>query len=394
MNFALWLCFALVFYVYIGYPCAIFLRARSKSRAVPPDHCDEAQFPFLTVLIPAHNEEKWIRRKIENALELGYPRDRFQVLVASDGCTDGTVSIAEQFSAQGVEVSHIPQRKGKTATLNRVVPTSRGEIVLLTDANALLGKDVAKLLVRHFQDPQVGCVTGERVCLPTESSASTGEGLYWRYESWIKHSESRLGSCLGSNGQVLAFRKALFPVIPVIGDDFFIPMKILISTGAKVLFEPKAKAWIPAASSLRLELERKVRAHVSLFRDLPHLGQALNPFTSSIWWRFLSHHILRLFVPFAMIVAFLLSAFLWNAGSVYRFVLLAQCVFYACAAVGFLLQRVGIRTRVFYVPFYFVFANLGVLLSWFRWARGKHQYAWQRTERILPQMKSAEGPHS
>ena len=123
----------------------------------------------------------------------------------------------------------------------------------------------------HFEDPGVGCVTGERACLDTASSASEGEGLYWRYEAWIKNSESKLGSCLGSNGQVLAVRKGLFPHIPVIGDDFYIPMKILISTGAQVRFEPRAKASIPAAANLALELERKVRSHVSLLRNLPYL---------------------------------------------------------------------------------------------------------------------------
>lgn len=387
LTFVVWGCFALVVYVYVGYPCTIALLARGKGKPRLFDQSNDALLASLSVVVPAHNEEKWIRRKLENVLALDYPRDRFQVLVASDGCTDETVAITRQFASHGVEINHVPQRKGKTATLNRVVPTARGEIVLLTDANALLEKNVAKILAGHFQDPEVGCVTGERVCLPTESSASTGEGLYWRYESWIKHSESRLGSCLGSNGQVLAFRKTLYPEIPVIGDDFFVPMKILISTGAKVLFEPRAKAWIPAASVLGLELERKIRSHVSLFRDLPYLRQALNPFRSRIWWRFLSHHVLRLFVPLALVSAFALSALLWNTGLVYRSAFAAQATFYLFAAVGFLLQQAGVRIPLFYVPFYFVFANLGVLLSWVRWVRGKHQYAWQRTERILPQIK-------
>jgi len=385
----LWISILLVFHVYVGYPVGIFLRARLHGNAKATDNVSSEYLPFVTVLIPAHNEERWIARKIENALALDYPMDNLQILIASDGSTDGTARIVEGYAGRGVELNHAPQRTGKTATLNRVVPTAKGDIVLLTDCNALLQPDSVRLLVGHFEDPEVGCVTGERVCLPTESSASDGEGLYWRYEAWIKHSESQLGSCLGSNGQVLAFRKVLYPMIPVIGDDFYIPMKILTSTTARVRFEPNAKAMIPSAANLKLELERKVRSHVSLLRDLPHLRGALNPLRSRIWWRFLSHHIFRLFVPFALISALVIAPITRKDGPPYKVVALGQCAFYVLAIGGYLLQRWGYRWRPFYVPFYFLFANFGVLLAWIRWVRKKHQYAWQRTERILPMTEPA-----
>lgn len=390
LKFALGGSLAVMLYVYVGYPVAIYLLARRKRRKFRREEPEPTEWPFLTVLIPAHNEERWIRRKIENALELDYPRDRMQILIASDGCTDGTIAIAAEFASHGVEVNHVPERKGKTATLNRAVPTARGEIVLLTDANALLEKDAAKFLVKYFSDPKVACVTGERVCLPTESSASEGEGLYWRYEAWIKHSESEVYSCLGSHGQIVAVRRELFPPIPVIGDDFYVPMKILISTGKRIVFEPRAIARMPASKTVGLELERKVRSHVSLLRDLPLLKSGLNPRRSRIWWMFLSHHVLRLFVPFAMMAAFLSSVFLLRDSTAFGFLFLAQGVFYLAALAGFLLQRTGVRLKPFYVPFYFCFANVGILLAWIRWARRKHQYAWVRTERVLPAAHSAE----
>lgn len=391
-QIALWVSLALVIYVYAGYPLIIFLLSRARRRGAPKTPPDLIEWPFLTVLIPAHNEERWIRRKIENALALDYPRGRMQVLVAADGCTDATVAIVGEFSRFGVEVNSAPERSGKTATLNRVVPSARGEIVLLTDANALLESDAAKLLVRHFADPEVGCVTGERVCLPTESAASEGEGLYWRYEAWIKHSESEFLSCLGSAGQIVAVRKRLFPPIPVIGDDFYVPMKILIGTGKRVVFEPRAIARIPASSTMSLELERKVRSHVSLLRDLPYLKAGLNPLTSRIWWMFLSHAVLRLFVPVAMIAALASAAMVYHDGSADRFLFLAQVLFYLAALAGFFFQRAGRRPKPFYLPFYFSFANVAVLLAWIRWARRKHQYAWSRTERILPGAQSAREP--
>jgi glycosyltransferase involved in cell wall biosynthesis len=379
-----WVSVLPVLHVYVGYPLGIYVRSRLHRAGAAPKETASGELPCVTVLIPAHNEEHWIARKIENTLALDYPCDRLQILVASDGCTDKTVEIAGRYAERGVEVNHRAERSGKTATLNRVVPTARGDIVLLTDCNALLPPETVQLLVRHFQDPSVGCVTGEKVCMQTESSASEGEGLYWRYEAWIKNSESKLGSCLGSNGQVMAVRKALFPHIPVIGDDFYVPMKILISTEAQVRFEPRAKAMIPAAANLALELERKVRSHVSLLRDLPYLKQGLNPLRSRIWWCFLSHHVLRLFVPFALLMTLLSSAFLWRAAPLYRVITIGQGVFYATAATGYVLTRWGLRLRLVYLPFYFVFANLGVLLAWARWARRKHQYAWVRTERMMP----------
>jgi poly-beta-1,6-N-acetyl-D-glucosamine synthase len=382
LEFFFWLSLALVAYVYFGYPAGIWLCAVFSENQRPAQ--GNSQLPSVTVLIPAYNEEKWIARKIENTLAIDYPRDRFQVLVACDGCSDQTSKIVRQFVSRGVDVDDHGERCGKTATLNRVVPRVRGDIVLLTDANALLQPDALQLLIPHFCDPRVGCVTGQRVCLPTESSASAGEGLYWRYEATIKTAESQLGSCLGGVGQVMAFRRSLFTPIPVIGDDFYIPMNMLITTGARVAFEPRCKAMIPSASSLKLELERKIRSHVSLLRDLPYLRSGLNPLHSKIWWRFLSHHILRLFVPYALLACLVSSVILWRVGPSFKIIALIQGAFYLAALAGYIFESAGKRVRMFYVPFYFLFANSGVLLAWVRWMRGKHQYAWQRTERILP----------
>ena len=385
-----WLSLLLVVHTYIAYPIGICLRARLKRASGIATGFAEHELPSVTVVIPAHNEAKWIARKIENTLALDYPRDRMQIVVASDGCTDDTTSIAAGYAKWGVKIDHHAARCGKTATLNRVVPAVRGEIILLTDCNALLPSDTLRLLVPYFKDASVGSVSGEKVCVETGSVATVGEGLYWRYESAIKTAESRLGSALGGTGQIMAVRRSLFPQIPVIGDDFYVPMKILLSSGGRSLFEPRARAAIPAAANLSLELERKTRAHVSLLCDLPYFKDGLHPGKSKIWWRFLSHHVLRLFVPFAMIAAFVASLALWNTGTFDRAVVAGQAAFYAAALAGWLLALGNIRISAFYVPFYFVLANFAVLKSWGRWVRGKQQYTWQRTERLLPVVESLE----
>jgi cellulose synthase/poly-beta-1,6-N-acetylglucosamine synthase-like glycosyltransferase len=393
LKLLFWVSIGLVLYVYLGYPVLVDLL--SRLRRAPHDYCPgQPEWPSVTVIIPAHNEERWIACKTENALALDYPTDRLQILVASDGCTDKTVEIARRYAERGVEVNHRSERSGKIATLNRVIPKVHGDIVLITDCDALLGSDTLQILVRHFQDPKVGCVTGQKVCFPTESSASEGEGLYWRYEAWIKRSESRLYSCLGGNGQILTARRCLATQMPETSDDFYIPMRILISTGKRVVFEPRAKAQIPAAATLAQELERKIRTHRSSLRNLYYLREGLKPWKSAIWWQFWSHHALRLFVPYALLTALLFSAFLWRASALYRVTAIGQCMFYVAAATGCVLTRWGLRPRIFYIPFYFVFANLGVLLAWVRWARVKQPYVWQRTKRMLPAVEPLNHPRS
>jgi len=300
------------------------------------------------------------------------------------------VEVVGRYAERGVELNHRAERSGKIATLNRVIPKVHGDIFLITDCDALVGSDTLRILVRHFQDSNVGCVTGQKVCLPTESSASQGESVYWRYEAWIKRSESRINSCLGGNGQILAVRRCLVTQMPETSDDFYIPMRILISTGKRVVFEPRAKAQIPAAATLAQELERKIRTHRSSLRNSYYLRDGLMPWKSTIWWQFWSHHVLRLFVPYALLMALLSSALLCKAATLYGFTTIAQSAVYGAAIAGYVFARWGLFPQILYIPFYFVFANLGVFLAWVRWARGKHPYVWQRTERMMP---AAEPPH-
>jgi len=387
-----WGSIAFVAYVYVGYPLLIDWMARIWPRHVHNDaHTQATELPLVSVIIPAHNEEKWIEHKIENTLALDCPRNRMQLLVASDGSTDKTVEIAEKFASRGVEVIHFPERAGKVATLNRAVPETRGDIVVFTDAHALLDPDALRWLIPYFNDPQVGCASGNRICAITSSTSTKGESLYWRYEAWIRHSESKFHSGLGAYGQIFAVRRHLFPYVQSISDDFPIPMKILVSTGATTVFEPRAKARIPAALTLRQEWERKIRSHVAFLFDLSHSKKGLNPRTSRIWWEFWSHHVFRMFIPFAMLAALAVSPWLWGAGVGYQAVVSAQILFYLSAIVGFLLALRGVRWRPLYVCYYFVFANLAVVQAWVRWQRGGNYQTWQRTDRIVP---SAAGPET
>jgi biofilm PGA synthesis N-glycosyltransferase PgaC len=383
-----WVSIGTVVYTYVGYPILVDLASRIRRRAHTAPRGDSDGLPSLTVIIPAHNEERWIARKIENTLALDYPRDRMKILVASDGSTDKTVEIARQYAGQGVELAAFLKRAGKTAALNRAVALAQGEILVITDANALLEPSALQRMIPHFSDPSVGGVAGNRACVGTGSSSTEGEGLYWRYETWMKRSESRLYSCLGAYGQIFAVRRELFPYVPAVSDDFTIPMKILVSTSSRIVFEPGVIARIPAARTLRQEWERKIRSHVALLYDSAHLKAGLNPLKSRIWWEFWSHHLLRLAVPWAMLAALAASPWLWHAGAAYRALILCEILFYLAAGAGWTLTVLGRRKNVLYACFYFVFSNAAIIPAWLRWVARNDPYAWQRTERAVPTLPS------
>jgi len=376
-----WLSVAVVVYTYVGYPIFIAILARIRGRR--SRETTAAFLPFVTLIIPAHNEERWIRHKIENTLELDYPRDLLQIVIASDGSSDRTVDIAREFESRNVAVAVFEERHGKQEMLNLMVPKSVGDIVVMTDTNVLLRPDSVRLLVRSFADREVGCVTGRKLCIEQKGvPQGAGENLYWRYESWIKQNESCLHSCLGAHGQLFAVRRSVFPPVKKVGEDFYIPMKLVASTGLRVIYEPEAIAYTPAAANLAIEFERKTRAHVSFLLTLSLLPVLMFPFKTPVWWQYVSHHVLRMIVPPALIAMFVSLATLARSGRFYFALFVAQVIFYALAAIGFALARRDIRIKLFYVPFYFTFANAAVALALLRWPRRKYDYAWKRTERI------------
>jgi biofilm PGA synthesis N-glycosyltransferase PgaC len=383
MKILFWAAAALVVYTYAGYPVVLALLRSRKSVPPNPGVALDGTLPSVTLIIPACNEERWIARKLENSLALDYPRERLEIIVASDGSSDHTVEIAQAYESSGIAVAVFPSRVGKQEMLNRLVPRARGEIVAMTDANALLAPDALSHLMRPFASSHVGCAIGRRVCIVQERSVpSAAESLYWRYESWIKRAESRSNSCLAATGQLYAVRRSVFPHVERVGEDFFIPMKVLASTGLRVAYVPDAVASIPAAASLGIEFERKTRAHVSFLISLPLLKDLLLPWRAPVWWQFISHHVLRMLVPPAMLVALACSAAIAPGSRPYLFALGAQIVFYAFAFTGWIFAGRGLRPRIFYYAFYFVFVQLALAQSWWRWPRRQYDYAWQRTERL------------
>jgi len=231
-----WISVALVAYVYAGYPLALALLARLRPKPgwKPPD-----DLPAVTLVIAAYNEEDVIARKLENSLGLDYPSDRLQIIVAADGSSDSTAEIVRSYSDRGVELSYSPERMGKSAAVGRALSLARGDVVVLSDANNLYAADALRLLVAPFADPRVGAVSGAKVVSGEEGGVGESEGAYWRYESFIKAQETRLGSCTGACGEILAVRRELLepPPASVINDDFYIAMRV-IRKGYRLVYVP------------------------------------------------------------------------------------------------------------------------------------------------------------
>src|ERR1700720_2421134 len=241
MKLAFWLSVCAVVYTFAGYPILLLFLRLFIHRPVRKNHIE----PYVTLVVPAYNEREVIGTKIRNAASLDYPVNKLEVLIASDGSSDDTVEIA-QSSCDGsrVRVLAFSQNRGKISVLNDAVRAARGEIIVFSDASAILRSDSIRQLVANFADPEVGAVGGTyRIERASEAPLGPQEGIYWKYETFLKIQESGLSSTLGGHGQILGVRKTLYPYPGpgTINDDFVIALRILAS-GFRVVYEPKAVA--------------------------------------------------------------------------------------------------------------------------------------------------------
>ncbi|MFH1996491.1 MAG: glycosyltransferase family 2 protein [Candidatus Omnitrophota bacterium] len=371
LQITFWFLIGLTTFIYFGYPAVIFLLARVFGKE--PMKGDIT--PFVSVIIPAHNEEKVIRERVANVLSVDYPKDKLEIIFALDGCTDNTASIISEFSDPRIRVIDKKTREGKVKTLNRVVPEAKGEILVFSDANSMHKNDIIRKLIRYFVDEKVGCVCG---CLKYKNTESTsvgkGESLYWEYEHFIKKQESRLGKLLVTNGSAQAIRKDLYPFPdPEVADDFSIPLLIQVK-GYKLLFEPEAIVRETATQSLLDEMNQKIRIIAQGFKGTFMLWKDLVRLSPLGMFEFLFHKSLRWLIPFYLILAFIINLFL--AGEpLYFGILLAQIAFFIFAFIGFL-KRHGSRVKIFYVPFYFCLVNSASLIALYRFLKGEQTRMW------------------
>jgi cellulose synthase/poly-beta-1,6-N-acetylglucosamine synthase-like glycosyltransferase len=378
IGFMFWGGVALVAYTYLGYPGLAWLLARVMGRPnlTGPD------LPTVSLVIAAHNEDGVIGAKIENSLALDYPEGLLEIMVVADGCSDRTCEVVRSYAKRGVRLVVQEPRAGKVAALNRGVPLAGGELVVGSDANAMYRPDALRRLVRHFADPEVGMVAGEKRVLGA-GNAAKGEGLYWRYEHFLKRQDSLLSSAMGATGEIFAIRKSLWQPLPAdsIIEDFMISMGV-VKGGHRVIFDPSAISEEEASPDLREEFKRKVRITAGGWQSVVRLWPLLMPAYGRVAFQYISHRVLRwVVVPVLLPLLVLMNALLAVDSRHYLALLGLHLAFYAAAFAGFALQARGQRPRATYVPFYFAYLNVAALCGAWRYLRNAQPVTWEKVRR-------------
>jgi cellulose synthase/poly-beta-1,6-N-acetylglucosamine synthase-like glycosyltransferase len=349
-----------------------------------PPEIGDSNLPTVTLLIAAHNEEAVIERRIASALELDYPDDRLQIVIASDASDDRTVEIASRYRGR-VRVLDYPIRRGKAATLNASIEQISSHIIVLSDANTWTDRSAIRNLVRWFADAKVGAVCGKLV-LTDPAGGSNVDDLYWRYETFLKKCEGSLGALLGCNGGLCAVRRDVFVSLPAgtIVDDFVIPLLAKLRHGCSIIYDPAAVAHEETPARVRQEFHRRVRIGAGGFQAIAMLWKLLNPLRGWIAFTFLSHKVMRWICPFFMCGAFVSAGLLGGVESFYRWAWVGQACFYASSlTIGMIPIRVR-SFRLLRLATMFTTINAALLLGFFKWAAGSQQGVWRRTERAVP----------
>jgi cellulose synthase/poly-beta-1,6-N-acetylglucosamine synthase-like glycosyltransferase len=371
-----WGAAALIVYTYILFPALVILRGLLRSRP----HKSAAITPRVSMIIAAYNEANSIGAKLDNILSLDYPRDCLEVVIASDGSTDGTDEIVRKYSGQGVRLLSLP-RQGKAPALNAAVAASSGDILIFSDANSMYAPDAIRALVRPFADPEVGGVAGNQ-CYLAKSSASAsndGEHSYWNFDRKLKQSQSGAGNAISATGAIYAIRRALFRTVPTGVTDDFVTSTSVIAQGYRLVFASDAIAYEPVAKSSGVEFGRKVRVITRGLRGVLIMRELLNPFHHGFYAiQLFSHKVMRRLVVFPLLVLLVVSPLLWRRGPLYQAATLLQVGFYSCGALGMLLggTRLG-RLKIFTIPYFFCMVNAASLLAALNILRGHRIDRWE-----------------
>ena len=387
LTILFWTLIGLAVYAYAVYPLLIAAIARLK-RNQPQPLLPET-LPHVTLFVTAFNEEQFVDEKIANSHALDYPADRLHLVWVTDGSDDNTNQLLAKYP--DMKVFFEPERRGKVHAMKRGLQLIDTDIVIFTDANTMLSAESVKEMVRLFENPQIGCVAGEkRISSDSrQNAASSGEGAYWRYESWIKRNDATAGSAIGAAGELFAMRRSLYQPISdnTLLDDFEISLRIAL-TGYKIGYSPRACAIERPSANIGEEMKRKVRIAAGSFQTMLRLGGLFNFFSHPmLTFQYVSHKVLRwVMVPLAMVLIIPLNIYFcvinnFSINNIYTWTLAAQILFYVATFVGFALQNKKLNASWIYIPYYFFLANKAMWLGFWRFCRNKQSVNWERAKR-------------
>lgn len=387
MILSFWLCLFIIFYTFFGYALLLFLLILIR-RIVHGRRKTEYDFkllPTITVIVAAYNEEDLITEKIKNTLALNYPEEKIAYLFVTDGSTDRTPQLVSEYAK--VQLLHLPERKGKINAMHRAMLEARSEIIVFTDANTELNRNALINIARHYQDPKIGAVSGEkRVRISETSDATAGEGFYWKYESVLKRWDAELFTVVGAAGEIFSIRNSLYQPVPTdtILDDFMITL-LIASKGYRIVYEPAAYALESSSADTREELKRKIRIAAGGIQSIRRLSFLLNPFRYPVLsFQFISHRVLRWTItPFLLPLALILNIFIvaTNSATIYQVLLICQITFYGASVTGWLLQQREIKVKLLFIPYYFCMMNYAVIAGIRRHLMHTQSTSWEKVKR-------------
>jgi len=376
MIWIFWLSLSFLVYTLVGYPSLLWIISLVRRQT----NRREIIFPTVTVVVAAHNEAASIRGKIENTLELDYPRDKLEIIVASDASTDTTAEITRSFAHEGVKLVESKERRGKHHLQMMARDISRGEILVFTDATIRAEPPVLRRMVSHFADDKIGAVCSVDDFVETKETWA-GERLYTHGETRLRHLEGQVTSLVTLSGSLFAVRREICNVWhPDQSSDFFLALHT-VARGYRAALDPECKARLGFVRSERAELSRKVRTIVhGLVVFFSHL-ELLNPFRYGFFsWQFLSHKLFRWLLPYAAIALLISNFGLWNAGLFYRVMLILQLAGYTAGTISLVGGPVG-QIKALRPAGFFVLGSVATLRAWWKFCLGDKLVTWEPSRR-------------
>ncbi len=370
-----WISVVALFYTYIGYPLLVYAVSRLLPKSI-----NQADFaPLVTVLITAYNEERDIRTKLENTLQIDYPKEKLEILVASDCSNDRTDEIVKEFAAKNVKLYRQTERLGKTMAQNVAVEKAAGEIILFSDATTMYEREVLNAMLPNFADKTVGCVAGKLIYVDdSDSTVGKGAKSYWNYETFLKEAESRACSLIGASGCLYAVRKSAYqPMYAEACSDFLI-CTILYRQGLRSVYEPNAVCTEETNRRTDKEMRMRVRVISQTFTDLWRNRAMMNPLKSGFYAiELISHKVFRYAVPLFLLLVFFSSMILAFSSTVFVAIFGLNVAFYFLAFVAWLLERTVKSLGILAIPLYFVLTNLASLIGFYKFLRGERYARWE-----------------
>jgi glycosyltransferase involved in cell wall biosynthesis len=376
MIYLFWMAVIFLGYTLVGYPIILLLLSLVHVKT----HRKEDIRPTVSFIVAAYNEAAVMENKIKNTLELTYPRDKLEIIVALDGSNDGTPEIVSRFAFQGVKVIHLPERKGKHYAQMVARDASAGEILVFTDASVTLERDAMEKLVANFADQTIGCVSSEDR-LAEEKKSRMGERSYIQFEMRLRRLESQVNSLVSVSGSFFGVRRDLCRKWhPHQSSDFFVALHAAAG-GFRSIVDPECLGYYGLVRSGKAELYRKVRTIVhGLDVFFTHLSLA-NPFRHGLFsFQLVSHKLFRWLVPFGLVALLLSNCFLWNEGMFYRICLILQVCLYGSGLLALAVESLA-RIKPFKLASFFVMGAIATMVAWFKFCSGEKYVTWQPSRR-------------